>query len=183
MTAIEQFHDFFVASAGVAGALIGLLFVAISVSHERLSETSTAQIHRVRASAALTSFSNALVVSLFALDPGMHLSTTTIIVAITGLLFFVASLISLVRSGSLHRGLIRDAAFLAGLVVVFALQLQTGIAMGDSPDTGDVNEIAILVVVSFLIGISRAWELIGAPSIGITSQLFGAVRDGREDDR
>jgi hypothetical protein len=169
-------REFFAASAGVAGALIGLLFVVITVSAERLArEKPGSQVYRFRAAAALTAFTNALAVSLFSLIPGQKIAVTSVVVATLGLLFTAAALLSLLR---LHQLRIRDTVLLVGLAVVFVIQLGEGISLAADPgNSGDVNTIAILVACCFFIGIARAWELAGGPSIGLTSEVVSLVRD------
>ena len=171
-------HDFFAASAGVAGALIGLLFVAISVSGERLARAeASSQVLRIRAYAALVAFTNALAVSLFALVPEELIGGTSLSVALVGLVFVLASLLLLIRLRQVRWATVRDGVFLVGLVVIFVVQLLAGISVQDNPrDAGSVRTIAILVIVCFLIGIARAWELIGGPSIGIGHEVAALIR-------
>jgi hypothetical protein len=161
----------------VAATLIGLLFVAISVAHERLMGEDAAQAHRVRASAALTAFTNALAVSLFTLVPGLGVGWTALVVSILGLMFVVASLMSLLRIRRSQPGELRDAVFLISLVVTFGVQLLSGLRAINHPhSTGPIRTIAILVIVCFLIGISRSWELIGGPSMGLFREIGATVR-------
>jgi hypothetical protein len=174
----ESIRDFFVASGSAAGALIGLLFVAISVASERVPRAKAgAQLYRVRASSALTAFTNALAVSLFALIPGHKIGPAVAVVAVGGLTFVAAALLSLIRLRQGRWDTLRHAVLLIGLAVTFVIQLIEGVDVITQPgDSGAVNAIAVLVIVCFLIGIARAWELIGGPSIGITREVTALIR-------
>jgi hypothetical protein len=182
----ESIHDFFVASGSAAGALIGLLFVAISVASERLARAEAGgQHYRIRAAAAITAFVNALAVSLFALIPVHKIGPTSVAVAIVGLTFVAAALLSLIRLRQVRWDTLRDALFLIGLAITFVIQLIEAEDVITQPgDSGAVNTIAILVVVCFLIGIASAWQLVGGPSIGITREITALVlsHEGSADD-
>ena len=77
-----SYHDFFGGCATVAGALIGLLFVAISVSPEKLAGDKASADHQVKAGAAFSALVNTLVMALIALLPGVSLGPASIALAV-----------------------------------------------------------------------------------------------------
>lgn len=176
-------HDFFFASAGVAGALIGLLFVAISVEHDRITAADADQVSRVRARAALSAFTNALTVSLWALVPGDGLAWSSIAVGVIGVMFVLASALSvrrLAHAQASRSGHLRDLTFLVIQIVVFALQVVCGIRLAVQPHAhGIATDIADLLIVAFLIGVFRSWELIGGPEIGLAREVRALLREQR----
>jgi hypothetical protein len=102
---------------------------------------------------------------------------TAAAVAVVGLAFTVAALLSLIRLRQVRWDTLRDALFLIGLAATFVIQLTEGVDVITQPsDSGAVDRIAILVVVCFLIGIGSAWQLIGGPSIGLRQEVTELVR-------
>jgi hypothetical protein len=180
----DNLHDFFMTCGGAAGALIGLLFVAVSVSAPRITaEGANTQPHRIRAAAALTAFTNALAVSLFGLLPGQKIGSTAVTVALIGIVFVVSSVLSLLRFGRLRWPIPRDLIYLTGLMVVFVIQLIDGWSVAFQPsDSGAVDTIAFLVVICFLLGVARSWELIGGPSLLLRHEVTELIHHKESED-
>lgn len=163
MDGLDSYHDFFVASAGVAGALIGLLFVALSVAREP-EDRGDRYAHRFRGASALTSFLNALTISLFLLVPDMDAGWPVLVVGLVGLGFLLRAIRELRAARRSHRPTWQDVSAILGLGVVFGFQIAAGAQLlSDRHDDGPIETVAILVIVSYIIGISRAWEMIGGP--------------------
>lgn len=163
MDGLEGYHDFFVASAGVAGALIGLLFVALSVATEP-EDMGDRYAHRFRGASALTSFLNALTISLFLLVPDIDAGWPVLSVGVVGLGFLLRATRELLAARVAHHPTWQDVSSILGLGVVFGLQVYAGARLlSDEHRDGPVETVAFLVIVSYVIGISRAWEMIGGP--------------------
>jgi hypothetical protein len=170
-----SFHDYFGGCATIAGALIGLLFVAISVSPEKLTGNNARAEHQIRAGAAFSALVSTMVIALVALLPGASLGQTGIIVAATGLATTVALCLLLLRE---HQEKIRrtDVSMLAILLALYALQLAGALQLDGSPrDVSAVTRQGALLIAFFLFGIARSWQLLGARDITLTSTVAAVI--------
>ena len=170
-----SFHDFFGGCATIAGALIGLLFVAISVSPEKLTGASAHAEHQIRAAAAFSALVSTLVIALVALLPGASLGQAGIIVSAVGLATTVALCLLLLRA---HREKIHrtDVSMLGVLLVLYGLQLASAIQKAGSPrNVSDVGDQGALLVGFFLFGIARSWQLVGARDTTLTSTVAALI--------
>ena len=170
-----SYYAFFGGCATVAGALIGLLFVAISVSPEKLTGDSAHAEHQVRAAAAFSALVSTLVIALVALLPGANLGEAGIIVSAAGLAATVGLGLLLLRE---HKEKIRrtDVVMLVILLGLYALQLVGAMQLDASPrDASDVGQMGGLLIGFFVFGIARSWQLVGARDISLTSTLVAVI--------
>ena len=169
-----SYHDFFSGCATIAGALIGLLFVAISVSPEKLTGDTARTDHQVRAGAAFSALVNTMVIALVALLPGADLGEASLILAAAGVATTAGLILVLYREhGTVRRG---DATMFLIMLVLYGLQLANGIKLNAAPhDVNAVDNQGVLAIGFFLFGIARAWQLVGARDFNLMSTVAAMV--------
>lgn len=150
----HQFFTFFEAASAAAGALVGLLFVAISLRTDSILGEEATPAGRAMAGSSFIGLANGFLVSLVALIPQTPLGSDTAVVA----------LVALVATVRLHRRLSRlesHLLMLAASVLSFVVEFSVGIALAVRPhNTQVLIALAYLVVVSLVVALIRAWALL-----------------------
>jgi hypothetical protein len=166
------YRDLFVAIAGAAGALTGLLFVALSVAPRPRIGQQPDVIRQVRAGAALVAFTNALSVSLFGLVPHNKIGYPAVVVGAGGLLFTLGGLRSILADPAARRRIRGQLALIVLLLGVFGFEIGAGINSILAPHTdAPIDVIGNLLAASLLIGVARSWELVGDRDTGFLSSI------------
>ncbi len=166
------YRDLFVAIAGAAGALTGLLFVALSVApRPRMAEHPNV-IRQVRAAAALVAFTNALAVSLFGLVPNNLIGYPAAVAGVVGLLFALGGLRSILADPAARSRVRSQIGLILLLLAAFGVEIVAGvIAAADPHEKAPIDVIGNVLVASLLIGVARSWELVGDRDTGITASI------------
>ena len=168
---VGDYRDLFVVIATSAATLIGLLFVAMSVAKGRV-QTHSQVIREFRAAASLLAFTNAFTVALFGLVPGNNIGYPAGIVGVIGVLFTAAGVRTTLSLPSEEQHRRPQFALVVALLLVFGFQTFNGVQLIiDSHHRGSLATIGDVLIASLLIGIGRAWELVGDWDTGIVASI------------
>jgi MFS-type transporter involved in bile tolerance (Atg22 family) len=156
---LAEWHDFFLATAGGAAALAGLVFVAMSINLDVIAQNTT---HRGRAINMLTGFTATFMICVLALVGGQNhqaVGTEWFVVATAAAVIYVHNYVQAAKLGGIKTELRPDR--LAVGVTCYAAEIIGAVVL----ILGYVAGLYIAVfglVVSFPLLISGSWLLLVA---------------------
>jgi len=169
----EAFHDYFLASTGAGAALVGLLFVAVSIAPERTVMSSAPVERRAVALSAYTALLNAFFLSLVALLPQTNLGSAALVLSVIGLAN------QCFRGWDLFRyaerkwlSMVRGAVLILAGLLLYGGELYNAILLVLSPtNSAPIHALAGLLVGIYALGLTRAWQLLGGRSYRLSDWL------------
>lgn len=177
----QAFNSFFATSATAGAALVGLLFVAVSIApHETVK--AGAPIERQATSAsAFSALINAFFISLAALIPGSNLGYITLLMGIVGLISSFSLARHLLRQWAGWKRLVRRGFLLVASFIIYGYETYFAALILTTPAaTGALYGLAGLLLGVYGIGIVRAWQLLGARRFGLLSGWLNPLDEPEE---
>ena len=168
-----EFQPFFLASVGASAALIGLLFVSVSVAPERIFGAESDPRRQAQALSAFSALANVFFISMSSLIPGVLIGLVVMAVAGASTLQLLGLLI---RVRSWHADwitAIRGAILFVVSALIYGTELYLGLLLWKSPSsTGALVGLLELLLGAYAIGLGRAWQLLGAPRLGLVTYVL-----------
>jgi hypothetical protein len=159
---LDSWHDFYLAAGSASAALLGLLFVGVSINLSAISAVERVDL-RTRANLAFSNLLYLLGISLIILVPGSDAGTLAIsftVVAGLGLLRIVRRVVGLRRAGD---GAWKERATIRRLAWTFAADVVLIFIAASLASSGDARWLTGLTVVVFVLLVGAAdvsWDLL-----------------------
>jgi hypothetical protein len=161
----HSYLEFMITAAGAAGAMIGLLFVAVSLRSDLVFGKKAPKKARTLAFSSFTGLVNAFSLSLLAVIPGQNIGWPMSILAV----------ICLYHTLDLHLRTFGVKTQWRVFIVSTLNYLAEGVGgvylIAHPHAVWIVNGLCYVIFASFVIALNRAWELIQAESAQDASLL------------
>jgi hypothetical protein len=176
-----DFTNFFAVMAGVGATLFGLIFLAISIRPESTVAKTTPVMRQVQVASSYTALLNPLIISLIALVPHNHVGPVTVAMSGTALANTMVMALFLMRGPYNWWEAARRVVFILGSFLIFGFELAYGIRLSHMPtDLDALESLTTLLIIIYLYGIARAWDLLGARQFHVQEILLSLTQKSRE---
>jgi hypothetical protein len=167
----EAFNNFFLASAGIGATLVGLIFVAVSIAPEEYVQANAPIERRAMATSSFTALLNAFFISFGALIPGI-ISSIALIMSTLGLINSSFLAWNLLKERERWQNVIRRVFLVLVSFIVYGFEFYYAILIIKEPhNIGNFYVLATLLLAVYGIGLTRAWQLLGARRFGLGGWL------------
>ena len=167
----EAFNNFFLASAGIGATLVGLIFVAVSIAPEHIVQANAPIERRAMAASSFTALLNAFFISLGALIPGI-IGSLTLVMSALGLTTSSLLAWNLLKERERWQNVVRRVFLILVSFIIFGFEFYYAILIIKEPDNvGNFYTLAALLLAVYGIGLTRAWQLLGARRFGLGGWL------------
>ncbi len=164
--------SFFTASVGAGAALIGLIFVAVSIAPEKTVMVGAPLERQAVAASAYTALLNAFFISLFALIPGTSIGWVALVMSCSGLWSTVFLGWSLLKHPAGWQSTMRRLFMILAGIILYGYELYAAILLINEPSNTSASfTLATLVGVAYGLGLLRAWQLLGARRFNLSNWL------------
>lgn len=176
-----EFQTFFLASVGASAALIGLLFVSVSVAPERVFGGESDVARQAQALSAFSALSNIFFISLMSLIPEVVFGLVVWIVSIPALVQTLA-LLRHARRWREERIVVRGLVLFLFSAALYGYEFALGIQLWRNPaDKGLLIALTFVLIGAYAVGLGRAWELLGAARTGFIAGAWDLLSSARRE--